>query len=266
MSHETDPYFGDEALRQLQRVQDAAVEEHKELPGAVIHARTFSSDDLGQLGLDRLHREMARNGRITLRGARAAEREAAAEALQEFGAAQHHWDLFLGDAAALEEACRPHVKRSLPKGLRLLSVEELDDAALHRAQVFMDRQGVSPFSKDALAGRLFPAKLLVLCDREEEVVGTAFAAMTHNSYSPFKGFAWVGLIAIHPDLRGQAMGKYMDALGNLAAIEDLGAQATMEFVAQDNLPSRRMLEACGLRQDPERGVTMFSRSAVRLTR
>lgn len=90
--------------------------------------------------------------------------------------------------------------------------------------------------------------------------------MTHNRHSPFSGAAWVGLIAVDPTLRGMGLGKQVDAICNLAAVDELGASATMEFVARDNIPSRAMLEGCGLRYVEGKAVVMFSTSADRITR
>lgn len=261
-----DAYYGNDDVRALQRAQDIQVDVLRETAGAVIHARTFSSDDPAQLGWDALRDRLAKEGRVTLRGA---GRETLTEGLEELGGdtlSQHHWDLFMAESNALEAACRPLVQASLPEGLRRVDAAELDDHMLHRAQAFMAAQGLSPFSKDALAGRLFPGQMVILVDEKGVVAATGFAAMTHNRFSPFHGVAWVGLIAVAPALRGQAMGKYVDALSNLVAIDQLGAIGTMEFVAQDNTPSRRMLEACGLRQVPEVSVTMFSKTDNRLTR
>ena len=261
-----DPYFGDEDLRRLQQAQDARVAEHRETPGAVIHARTFSSDDPEALGRDMLRARLETDGRVTLRGA---TDEAVAEAEARLGPSRvfrHHWDLFMADAAMIETACRPIAEAGLPDGLVRVPDDDVDDALLKQAQAFMDAQGVSPFSTDALAGRLFPARMVVLKDKGGGIAATGFAAMTHNRFSPFSGVAWVGLIAVAPALRGRAMGTYVDAISNLAALDALGASGTMEFVAADNQPSRRMLETCGLRHVTGRSVTMFSASDARLTR
>ena len=56
----------------------------------------------------------------------------------------------------------------------------------------------------------------VLRDDADNAVATGFAAMTHNSRSPFKGIAWVGLIAVTPELRGQAAEHPLAVLAVLA--------------------------------------------------
>lgn len=266
MTVSLDAYFGTDEVRALQQAQDHSIDALRETPGAVIHARTFSTDDPLLLGWDRLRDRMRRDGRVTLRGVAPDVLGQALEALADLAPTQHHWDIFMGDAGTIADACRPLAARDLPDGLHRVPDDRIDDGLLHKAQRFLTDHGVSPFSKDALAGRLFPAQMVILGDAQDQIRATGFAAMTHNRYSPFAGIAWVGLIAVAPELRGQDLGKYVDALTNLVALDRLGATGTMEFVARDNIPSRRMLEACGLRNRADIAVTMLSLSGHRLTR
>lgn len=266
MTNTEDAYFGSAEIRALQKSQDSQVPLLSKTPGAVIHARTFSSDDPQRLGWDILRRRMSEDGRVTLRGVTEADVDEAMKEMEGFTPIEHRWDFFMADADTIRATCIPLVEKPLPDGLHQVEAEAIDQPLIHQVQSFLDSQGVSPFSKDALAGRLFPAQLVVLRDNARNIVATGFAAMTHNQFSPFEGAAWVGLIAVSPDWRGRALGTRVDAITNLIAVERLGATATMEFVAQDNLPSRRMLETCGLRQREGRTVAMLSTSSARLTR
>lgn len=266
MTDTEDAYFGTAEIRALQRSQDSQVPLLRKTPGAVIHARTFSSDNPRLLGWDTLRQRISVDGWATLRGVTDADVEEAMQELDSFNLIQHRWDFFMADAETIRATCNPLVEAPLPDGLHQVEPEAMDQHLIHQVQRFLDDQGVSPFSKDALAGRLFPAQLVVLRDRDGNIVATGFAAMTHNQFSPFEGTAWVGLIAVSPQWRGRALGTWIDAVSNLVAVERLGATATMEFVAQNNMPSRRMLETCGLRQREGRTVAMLSTSSARLTR
>ena len=266
MTEPFSPYYGTPQIRALQQARDAQVAALSDRAGAVVHARTFSTDDPAALGWDYLRQIMADEGLVTLRGAddatlRDAERELAA-----FEPKLHLWDLFMAEARTLEAVCGPIVEVGLPEGLTRVPDAALTPAKAREVQAFLTEQGVSPFSTDALLGVLFPARLIALQNAEGRIVAAGFAAMTHNRHSPFFTSAWVGLIAVDPELRGLGLGKYMDALCNLAAVRELGAAATMEFVAPDNAPSRAMLESCGLRQVVGKSVVMFSTSADRITR
>lgn len=260
------PYFGNEKVRALQKARDEQVPELSDLPGAVVHARTFSSDDPVKLGWDHLRKIMSEEGMVTLRGADDATIEIAKEELSDFDPTLHVWDLFMADAMTVRDVCGRIVQSGLPDGVKRISVDAMTPQKAQEVQAFLADQGVSPFSTDALLGKLFPARLIALHASDDRIVAAGFGAMTHNLHSPFFKSAWVGLIAVDPELRGLGLGKLVDAMCNLAAVTELGAVSTMEFVAQDNAPSRAMLESCGLRQVEGKSVVMFSTSADRITR
>jgi hypothetical protein len=260
------PYFGDERIQALQRARDAQAAIHRDTAGAVVHGRTFSSDDPATLGWDRLREVMSEEGMVVLRGVDAQTLKVARRELADFTPTEHVWDLFMAEAPTLRDVCGKIVEQGLPQHLRQLPASELSAEKARSVQAFLARQGVSPFSTDALLGKLFPAALIVLEDAVQGIVATGFAAMTHNHHSPFHGIAWVGLIGVSSETRGLGLGKMVDAIANLSAVTDLGAKATMEFVAQDNEPSRAMLKSCGLHQVEDKSVVMFSTSTDRITR
>ncbi|SMY08093.1 GNAT family N-acetyltransferase [Flavimaricola marinus] len=266
MERPDSPYFGDPKFQALQRARDLQVAELLDQPGAVIHARAFTSDDPESLGWSRIRKVMVDDGMVSLRGVDERLVERACDELSSFNPVVHRWDLFMADAETLRTVCRPIAALPLPDGVIRTPDAEITTELTHEVQKFLSAHGVSPFSKDALLGRLFPAKLLVLQHSDGRIAAAGFAAMTHNRYSPFAGVAWVGLIAVDPELRGLGLGKQVDALSNLAAVEELGATATMEFVARDNIPSRAMLESCGLRHVTGKSVVILSTSTDRITR
>jgi len=261
------PYFGTDKIKALQQARDEQVAALWDLPGAVVHARTFSSDDPVQLGWEHLRKIMSDEGLVTLRGADDATVESAKEELSDYSPKLHFWDLFMADAKTIRDVCGKIVQSGLPDSVELISDDMMTPNKAQKVQAFLTDQGVSPFSTDALLGKLFPAKLIALQDSSEDrIVAAGFAAMTHNRHSPFYKSAWVGLIAVDPELRGLGLGKLVDAICNLAAVTELEAASTMEFVAQDNAPSRAMLESCGLRQIEGKSVVMFSTTDDRITR
>ncbi|MDE4100069.1 GNAT family N-acetyltransferase [Phaeobacter gallaeciensis] len=260
------PYFGTEKVKALQQARDEQVATLAQLPGAVVHARTFSSDDPVKLGWEHLRKIMSDEGMVTLRGADIATVEVAKEKLSDFDPKLHIWDLFMADAKTIRNVCGAIVQSGLPDGVKRISEDAMNPQKAREVQAFLTDQGVSPFSTDALLGKLFPARLIALQNSDDRIVAAGFAAMTHNRHSPYHKSAWVGLIAVDPELRGLGLGKLVDAICNLSAVTELQAASTMEFVAQDNAPSRAMLESCGLRQVEGKSVVMFSTSADRITR
>ena len=266
MNTDFSPYFGDPKIRALQKARDDQVAELKVMPGAVVHARIFSSDDPTKLGWDCLRERMAKEGMITLRGVDDSTIETAREELSGFDPKMHFWDLFMADRQTVCDVCGKIVNSGLPDGVMRVPYNDITPEKAQSVQAFLSDIGVSPFSTDALLGQLFPARLVVLENQEGRIVSAGFAAMTHNHHSPFFESAWVGLIGVDPMYRGHGLGKLVDAIANLAAVTDLDAESTMEFVAQDNVPSRAMLESCGLQQVEGKSIVMFSTSSDRLTR
>lgn len=247
-------------------MRDEQVAQCADLPGAVVHARAFTSDDPVTLGWALLRNAMTAEGTASLRGVDDATIAVGRKELAEFNPTVHHWDLFMADATTLRDVCGTIVADGLPDRLTRISDADLTPERVHEVQAFLTDQGVMPFSADALTGKLFPARLLALQHRDGRIAAADFSAMTHNRHSPFAGVAWVGLIAVDPEFRGHGLGKKVDAICNLMAVDELGATATMEFVAKDNVPSRAMLESCGLRQIEGKSVVVFSTSDKRLTR
>ncbi len=266
MTNDFSPYFGTDKVKALQQARDEQVAALTDLPGAVVHARTFSSDDPAKLGWGHLKRIMSEEGIVTLRGADDATVELGKEKLNDFDPKLHIWDLFMADAEIIRDVCGRIVHGGLPDGIKRISDRAMTLQKAREVQAFLTEQGVSPFSTDALLGKLFPARLIALENSNDRIVAAGFAAMTHNRHSPFYKSAWVGLIAVDPELRGLGLGKLVDAICNLAAVTELEALSTIEFVAQDNEPSRAMLESCGLRQVEGKSVVMFSTSEERITR
>lgn len=266
MTKDFSPYLGTDKVKALQKARDEQVAALADLPGAVVHARTFSSDDPAKLGWCHLKRIMSEEGMVTLRGADDATVEIGKKELNDFDPKLHVWDLFMADAGIIRDVCGKIVHGGLPDGVKRVSDSAMTPQKAQEVQAFLTEQGVSPFSTDALLGKLFPARLIALENLDDRIVAAGFAAMTHNRHSPFYKSAWVGLIAVDPELRGLGLGKLVDAICNLAAVTELEAASTMEFVAQDNAPSRAMLESCGLRQVVGKTVVMFSTSEDRITR
>lgn len=264
--HDTDdPFYGDDATRLLQQRRDAEVEEMMNTPGAVGHARAFTSDDPETLGWDKIREVFVREGFVSLRGIDEEMLQEGLDQLADMGPVAHRWDIFLGTAKEIRASSTPMVARGLPAGITRQVDETIDWASLHEMQAFLSEHGVSPFSKLALSGELFPAKPVILRKPDGAIAAAAFAGITHNAYSWLHDIAWVGLVAVDPELRGFGLGKTVDAMANLVAVDELGAKGATEFAAPDNAASRAVLMACGLTHTGRKAI-IYSRSTQRMTR
>src|SRR5690606_25320366 len=87
----------------------------------------------------------------------------------------------------------------------------------------------------------------VIIGDEAGIVATAHGYMPHNTFSPYKGYAWGGLTETH---RGRGLGRFVNALMIERVFRELEASHVYELVSATNVPSRRMVEACGLSLEP----------------
>ena len=59
--------------------------------------------------------------------------------------------------------------------------------------------------------------------------------------------AWGGLVAVAEEARGHGLGTFINAAHLADVFGELDTTHVYELVSATNLPSRRMVEACGLR-------------------
>ena len=114
----------------------------------------------------------------------------------------------------------------------------------------MGAAGVVPFSGSLLVGALGPATTVAVGDRNGTVVAAAHGYLPHNAYSAYHRHAWGGLVAVAESQRGKGLGNYVNARMIVSAFRDLDATHVYELVSASNVPSRRMVESCGLRPEP----------------
>jgi RimJ/RimL family protein N-acetyltransferase len=100
-------------------------------------------------------------------------------------------------------------------------------------------------------GEVVPATTIALADSDGAIIATAHAYRPHNIFSPFHDVAWGGLVAVAESQRGRKLGSYVNAMIVRAAFERLDAGRIYELASATNLPSRRMIESCGLKLEPK---------------
>jgi hypothetical protein len=125
-----------------------------------------------------------------------------------------------------------------------------DHPFVAQVQEFMLANGIAPFAGSLLAGEHNRARTFVLTDAAGMIAATAHTYLPHNPSSRFHQYAWAGLVAVAPEMRGRSLGRYINACAVVAAFTDLGARIVYELVHETNEASRRMVVSCGLRLDP----------------
>lgn len=245
-------YFGTEAQQRLQARAEASVEFNNTTPGACQTGRTMGCDDPDRLGWDRIEGFLARDGVCGFRLLDPDSAEAVRSRLAKRNIRFDTWDVFLADRASALAASEAIVARGLPDGLaELEKPTEPAGAAITAIQSLMGAAGVVPFSGSLLIGALGPATTYAIADANKAVVAAAHGYLPHNAHSPYHRYAWGGLVAVAPSQRGKGLGNYINARMIVSVFRELNATHIYELVSASNVPSRRMVEACGLRHAPQ---------------
>lgn len=244
-------FFGTEAQRALQSRTYALRDWVAATPGLYNAGRFYGVDDPDRLPWEALEQILQRDGILGLRMISTAQAERCFPKLEALGCRIDRWDIFVGEANAVDAARSAIVSRGLPDGLRIaapLAGPETDDT--RRLQQFTADNGLAPFPGALLVLPAPVAATIVIEDAGGQIAAAGHAYFPHNALSPFHRHAWVGLVSVAPGARGQGLGAFVNALLVRAAVRDLGASHVYEMAAPDNLPSRRMIESSGLTLNP----------------
>ena len=261
-------YFGTKEQQRLQAQAEASVDFIKSTPGACQAGRTMGCDDPVLLGWERIEEFLRRDGVCGFRLIPAIEANKLRSRLLEHNFRFDTWDVFLADRPAAFAASEAVLARGLPDGLAELDAPtEPEGEYVGRIQSLMGAAGIVPFSGSLLVGALGPATTVTIGDENGTVVAAAHAYLPHNAYRPYHRHAWGGLVAVAESQRGKGLGNYINARMIVSALRDLDATHVYELVSASNAPSRRMVEACGLRPVPGLVCGLAtSQESVRFTR
>jgi hypothetical protein len=244
-------YFGTQTQQRLQAQAEESADFINATPGACQTGRTMGCDDPKRLGWERIVEFLERDGVCGFRLLPASEAQEMRSRLEERDFRFDTWDVFLADRRTAEPASAAILSRGLPEGLiELESPTDPEGEYTTRIQALMGAAGVVPFSGSMLTGTLSPATTLAVGDSEGNIVAAAHAYLPHNAYSVYHRYAWGGLVAVADSQRGKGLGSYINAHMVVSAFSDLGATHIYELVSATNVPSRRMVQSCGLLPEP----------------
>jgi hypothetical protein len=261
-------YFGTETQQRLQAQAEASAAMITATPGACQAGRTMGCDDPDRLGWETISRILDRDGVCGFRLISTTQAKALAGRLKARDCRFDTWDVFLAARAPALAAAQAILSRGLPDDLADLPRPGEPEGAYTRGiQHLMGAAGVVPFSGSLLTGALGPAVTVAVGAGSSEIVAAAHGYLPHNAYSAHHHHAWGGLVAVAPSQRGRGLGTYINARLIAGVFGELAATHVYELVSEANIPSRRMVEACGLRRAPDLvcGVATSSGGA-RLTR
>lgn len=261
-------YFGTETQRRLQAQAEANADFIQSMPGACQGGRVTGCDDPDRLGWDWIGRVLERDGFFGFRMIPAEKVEQLKSRLARSNFRFDTWDVFLADRGSALPASTAIVRRGLPDGLVDLRMPtEPEGADTVRIQELMGAAGIVPFSGSLLVGAAGAATTVVVGEPAGAIVAAAHGHLPHNDYSPYRRHAWGGLIALAERQRGKGLGNYINARMVVSVFRDLDATHVYELVSATNVPSRRMVEACGLQHEPSLVCGVATRQdSARLTR
>jgi len=244
-------YFGTEMQRRLQAQAEESAVFINTTAGACQTGRTMGCDDLDRLGWDRIDEFLDRDG---ICGFRLLTAEKAEEAKNHFLRRNYRfdtWDVFLGDRASALAASEAILSNGLPSDLKAMKQPtQPDDEYTTGIQMLMDTSGIVPFSGSLLVSERGAATTVVVGDADGTIAAAAHGYLPHNAYSPYHRYAWGGLVAVAEAQRGKGLGNYINALMIVRVFQELNPTHIYELVSASNVPSRRMVAACGLIHEP----------------
>ncbi|BBK40838.1 hypothetical protein STVA_08580 [Allostella vacuolata] len=244
-------YFGTETQKRLQARADASVNFINATAGACQTGRTMGCDDPDRLGWERIKEFLDRDGVCGFRLIPKGKVDELRSRLTMWNCRFDSWDVFLADRASALAASEEILAHGLPDGLTELDrPTDPEGARTVEVQALMSAAGVVPFSGSLLVGAFGPATTVAIGDDNGTVVATAHGYLPHNAHSAYHRHAWGGLVAVAESQRGKGLGNYINARMIVSVFRDLDATHVYELVSATNIPSRRMVESCGLHAEP----------------
>jgi len=244
-------YFGTETQQKLQAQAERSADWIMATAGACQSGRFMGCDDPDQLGWDIVDEILERDRLCGFRMIHTRKVDDLVAQLAKRGFRIDFWDVFTADRFRAVEASKAIVARGLPEGLvDRKKPTDPEDEHTRNIQTLMAASGIVPFSGSMLTGRIGPATTVAVADGAGSVVAAAHGYLPHNRFSPYHRHAWGGLVAVAESQRGRGLGSYINARMVVSVFSELEADHIYELVTATNAASRRMLESCGLRQDP----------------
>lgn len=244
-------YFGTPVQQRLQAQAEASVAFINATPGACQIGRMMGCDDPDRFGWERIEEVIDRDGVFGFRLIPTGMTESIRVRMTKRNLRLDTWDVFVADRASALHAAEAIIARGLPADLVDLECPiEPEGEYTTRIQALMATAGIVPFSGSLLVGALGPATTAAVGTGNGTIVAAAHGYLPHNAHSPYHRHAWGGLVAVADAQRGKGLGNYINARMIASVFHHLEATHVYELVSALNVPSRRMVEACGLRLEP----------------
>ncbi|MEQ9039381.1 MAG: GNAT family N-acetyltransferase [Silicimonas sp.] len=161
------------------------------------------------------------------------------------------WNVHISDAnRVLENSGRILAEYRVPDGWRLECLQTPNDQELSAIQALNLATGVAPLPGPYLRGEVVPSFTACLWAHDGELAAVSNVTARYHERSRFGGHVFNGSTSVAPANRGSGLGKIVTAHVLVESQRMLSWTHALAQVAPDNMPSRRMVEACGLACDP----------------
>lgn len=163
-----------------------------------------------------------------------------------------HWNVFFGEANVVLEASAQIVDAiALPAGWHLESVDCPSDQQIDEIQATSIENGIAPYPAYYSRGEVVPCTTSMLTDDKGQLVATASANYRYHPESRFKQHLFAGSVAVSKNHRRRGFGKLLNAEVLIQSHHRYAWVTAIEQARPDNVPSRAMIEACGLVKNPD---------------
>ena len=178
-----------------------------------------------------------------------------------------YWDALIGGAEAVVEASgRVLASSKLQEGWSVDVMQVPGDADIEDMQRLNASCGVASNPAYVFRGETHPALSVLVRDGNGRAMAMAWAGLFFHPDGPCAGTVFVGLVSVADEARGLGLGTYVNARVLVESHATMGWSRATEFVAADNIPSRRMVLACGLSDAGGLVAAIATRGAGRFTR
>ena len=234
--------MGENNDKELDKI-DSLLRWAEETPGACNGGRAVATDDPDRLGWNVIETRIHEDGVFVFRHLTADDVERVRARVSEWGYDLHTWRVFHGVAGEIAAHRR---SSTAPAGYQIAIETNARDETVSEVSGFLKIHGIAPFTARNLSGHAAPSALVTARDADGTLRATAFGYFAFNRFSPWCGTAWCGLVAVDQSARGSGLGRAVNDVSIDTMVNQHGAIGVVEYAAEDNIPSRRMIEGSGL--------------------
>jgi Acetyltransferase (GNAT) family len=244
-------YFGTDFQIEIQK---RMIARHEWLVHSMTMAnggRVMNILDPAAVGWDRVREFVESDGTVALTAMKRKNAEALLSGVfgSDFDFPQ--WNVHLSAAKrVLEHSGKILAEYRVPNEWHLECLQTPNDQELSAIQTLNLETGVAPLPGPYLRGEVVPSFTSCFWAYDGELAAVSNVTARYHEHSRFGGHVFNGSTSVTPTHRGSGLGKIVTAHVLVESQRLFSWTHALAQVAPDNVPSRKMVEACGLTCDP----------------